>query len=229
LKFEIYLGFDIWLLDYLGKIRMALQWKTLTVGPFGMNAYILWCDQTLAGILVDPGDEIDLILQTIAKLKVKPERIVITHAHIDHVLHARTAQDRLSIPLFVHREDEKLLSTLEFQAQMFGLRMAGLPQVKGCLDEGEEVQFGKITMKVFHAPGHSPGSIILYGENTAVVGDVLFQGAIGRTDLPGGSYETLIRSIRQKLLTLPDQVRVLPGHGEETTIGFERLNNPFLQ
>jgi glyoxylase-like metal-dependent hydrolase (beta-lactamase superfamily II) len=208
---------------------MALRWKSLTVGPFGMNAYLLWCERTRAGILIDPGDEIDLILQTMAALQVKPERIIITHAHLDHVLHARTAQERLSIPLAMHRDDEPLLQKLPFQAEMFGLGAPEPPRVDDYLAEGDEVHFGEITLHVLHAPGHSPGSIILYGENTAVVGDVLFQGSIGRTDLPGGSYETLIRSIRRKLLTLPDQVRILPGHGEETTIGFERLNNPFLQ
>lgn len=208
---------------------MALKWKSLTVGPFGMNAYLLWCDQTLAGILVDPGDEIDLILQTAETLHLKLEKIVITHAHLDHVLHAKFAQERLSIPLFIHREDEPLLQRMQYQAEMFGLKALDPPHVQGYLSEGDEVRFGQVAMKVLHAPGHSPGSIILYGENIAVVGDVLFLGSIGRTDLPGGSYETLMRSIRQKLLTLPDQVRILPGHGEETTIGFERLNNPFLQ
>ena len=208
---------------------MALKWKSLTVGPFGMNAYLLWCDQTLAGILVDPGDEIDLILQTAETLNLKLEKIVITHAHLDHVLHAKFAQERLSIPLFMHREDEPLLQKMQYQAEMFGLKALDPPHVHGYLSEGDEVRFGQVAMKVLHAPGHSPGSIILYGENIAVVGDVLFLGSIGRTDLPGGSYETLMRSIRQKLLTLPDQMRILPGHGEETTIGFERLNNPFLQ
>jgi len=208
---------------------MPLKYKTLTVGPFAMNAYILWCSKTLTGVLIDPGDEVDRILQTVTELKVKPERIVLTHAHIDHVWHAKEVQDHLQLPLFMHRDDLPLLERLPYQAQMFGLPAPAPPRVDGFLAEGDEVSFGDIKMKILHAPGHSPGSIVLYGDDTAVDGDVLFQGSIGRTDLPMGSHETLMNSIRQKLMTLPDHVRVLPGHGEETTIGIERKSNPFLR
>ena len=208
---------------------MSLQYKALTVGPFAMNAYILWCDKTLASILIDPGDEADLILQTVAALKVKPERIVLTHAHIDHVWHAKEVQESLQLPLFMHRDDLPLLERLPHQAQMFGFPPPAPPRVDGFLAEGDKVRFGDVQMNILHAPGHSPGSIVLYGEDIAVDGDVLFQGSIGRTDLPSGSHETLMQSIRQKLMTLPDHTRVLPGHGEETTIGIERRENPFLQ
>lgn len=208
---------------------MPLKYKTLTVGPFAMNAYILWCSKTLASVLIDPGDEADLILQTVADLKVKPERIVLTHAHIDHVWHAKEVQEQLQLPLFMHRDDLPLLERLPYQAQMFGFPPPAPPRVDGFLTEGDEVSFGEVKMKILHAPGHSPGSIVLYGDDTAVDGDVLFQGSIGRTDLPSGSHETLLRSIHQKLMTLPDHTRVLPGHGGETTIGMERKYNPFLQ
>lgn len=208
---------------------MPLKYKTLTVGPFAMNAYILWCSKTLASVLIDPGDEAELILQTAAELKVKPERIVLTHAHIDHVWHAKEVQEKLQLPLFMHRDDLPLLERLPYQAQMFGFPPPAAPRVDGFLIEGDEVSFGEVKMKILHAPGHSPGSIVLYGDDTAVDGDVLFQGSIGRTDLPSGSHETLLRSIHQKLMTLPDHVRVLPGHGDETTIGMERKSNPFLQ
>jgi glyoxylase-like metal-dependent hydrolase (beta-lactamase superfamily II) len=208
---------------------MPLTWKVLTVGPFAMNAYILWCSRTHAGILVDPGDEPDLILQTVAALKVQPERIVLTHAHLDHVFHAKAVQERLQLSLFMHRNDEPLLARLPYQAQMFGLPAPESPRVEGYLADGDEVKFGEVTMKILHAPGHSPGSIVLYGEDTVIAGDVLFQGSIGRTDLPMGSYETLMNSIHRKLMPLPDHVRVLPGHGGETTIGIERRSNPFLR
>jgi glyoxylase-like metal-dependent hydrolase (beta-lactamase superfamily II) len=208
---------------------MPLKYKTLTVGPFAMNAYILWCSRTRASILVDPGDEVDHILQTVTALQIKPERLVLTHAHLDHVFYAKAVQERLKLSLYMHRDDEPLLARLPYQAQMFGLPAPEPPRVDGYLAEGDEIKFGEVTMKILHAPGHSPGSIVLYGEDTAVVGDVLFQDSIGRTDLPFGSYEALMRSIRLKLMTLPDHVRVLPGHGEETTIGSERQNNPFLQ
>ena len=208
---------------------MPLKYKTLTVGPFVMNAYILWCSKTLASVLIDPGDEAERILQTVADLKVKPERIVLTHAHIDHVWHAKEVQEKLQLPLFMHRDDLPLLERLPYQAQMFGFPPPAPPRVDGFLAEGDEVSFGEVQMKILHAPGHSPGSIVLYGDDTAVDGDVLFQGSIGRTDLPSGSHEILLHSIHQKLMTLPDHTRVLPGHGDETTIGIERRSNPFLQ
>ena len=208
---------------------MFLKYKTLTVGPFAMNAYILWCSKTLTSVLIDPGDEAERILQTVADLKVKPERIVLTHAHIDHVWHAKEVQEKLQLPLFMHRDDLPLLERLPYQAQMFGFPPPAPPRVDGFLTEGDEVSFGEVQMKILHAPGHSPGSIVLYGDDTAVDGDVLFQGSIGRTDLPSGSHEILLHSIHQKLMTLPDHTRVLPGHGDETTIGIERRSNPFLQ
>jgi len=208
---------------------MGLKWDSLTVGAFGMNAYILWCEKTKAGILVDPGDEIDEILERVKSHGLKPDRIIITHAHIDHVLHAHEAQMRLKIPLYLHLEDEPLLKNISAQAAMFGLPHGPIPKIDGYLQEGDVIRFGEVSLIVHHTPGHSPGAISLIGEGHAIVGDVLFQGSIGRTDLPGGSFEVLIKTIREKLLTLPDPVRVLPGHGETTTIGFERLNNPFLQ
>jgi len=208
---------------------MGMKWDSLTVGAFGMNAYILWCEKSKAGILVDPGDEIDAILERVTTHEVKLERIIITHAHIDHVLHAHEAQTRLNIPLYINREDEPLLKNIPAQAVMFGLPYGPIPKVDGYLQEGDIISFGEVSLTVHHTPGHSPGSISLIGDGHAIVGDVLFQSSIGRTDLPGGSFDVLIRSIREKLLTLPDSVRVLPGHGEATTIGFERLNNPFLQ
>jgi glyoxylase-like metal-dependent hydrolase (beta-lactamase superfamily II) len=154
---------------------------------------------------------------------------VLTHAHLDHVWHVKTVQERLQLPLYMHRDDLPLLERLPFQAQMFGLIAPEPPRIDGYLAEGDTLSFGEVTMKILHAPGHSPGSLVFYGEDTAIVGDVLFQSSIGRTDLPFGSYETLMNSIRQKLMTLPDHVRVLPGHSEETTIGIERRSNPFLQ
>ena len=206
-----------------------MKWDSLTVGPFGMNAYIVWCEKTKAGILVDPGDEINAILDRAASHGVKLERIIITHAHIDHVMHAHEAQARLRIPLYLHPDDESVLQKIPNQAAMFGLAFRPIPKVDGHLKDGDVVRLGEVELKVCHTPGHSPGAISLIGEGHAIVGDVLFYGSIGRTDLPGASFEVLMRSIREKLLTLPDNVRVLPGHGETTTIGFERLNNPFLQ
>ena len=208
---------------------MGLKWDSLTVGAFGMNAYLLWCEKSKAGFLVDPGDEIDLLLERAQTLGIKLERIIITHAHIDHVLHAHEAQTRLKIPLSMHRDDEPILQRLPAQAATFGLPFGAIPRVDDYLNEGATIRFGEVEMTVRHTPGHSPGAISLIGEGHAIVGDVLFRGSIGRTDLPGASFKALMNSIREVLLILPDSVRVLPGHGETTTIGFERLNNPFLQ
>lgn len=206
-----------------------MKWESLCVGPFGMNAYILWCDRSMSGILVDPGDETAAIVERVGRLGAHLERIVITHAHIDHVLHAHEAKARLEIPLYMHRDDEPLLQNLPRQAATFGIAAGAVPQVDAYLNDGDIICFGEVELTVRHTPGHSPGSISLIGAGHAIVGDVLFRGSIGRTDLPGGSFEVLIHSVREKLLTLPDPVCVLPGHGEPTTIGFERLHNPFLQ
>lgn len=210
---------------------MALKWKMITVGPFAMNAYLLWCDETQAALVIDPGDEIERLVQEIEREGLRPERIILTHGHLDHVMRASAMQERFQLKLYMHRDDVFLVENMTRQAAMLGLMMPGLvaPHVEGYLSEGESVSFGKQALKILHGPGHSPGSIMLLGAELAVVGDVLFQGSIGRTDLPGGSYEVLINSIRQKLLPLPDELLILPGHGETTTIGAERKFNPFLQ
>ncbi len=210
---------------------MALKWKMITVGPFAMNAYLLWCDETKAALVIDPGDEIERIAQEIEREGVQPDRIILTHGHLDHVMFANLMQDKFKLKLFMHREDVFMVENMNRQAAMLGFTMPGLvaPRIDGHLSEGDTVTFGKQTLKVLHGPGHSPGSIMLIGDDLAVVGDVLFQDSIGRTDLPGGSYETLIHSIRTKLLPLKDETLVLPGHGETTTIGAERRSNPFLQ
>lgn len=210
---------------------MSLRWRCVTVGPFAMNAYILWCDQTQEGLLIDPGDEIERIADEVDDAGVKLQRIIITHAHIDHVLRSRQAQEHFHLPLYMHHDDVGLLQNVSRQAEMMGLSFGEIkpPRIDGYLAEGDVLEFGRERFKVVHGPGHSPGSILLISENIAVVGDVLFRGSIGRTDLPMGSHEALLKTITEKLMILDDEVLVLPGHGEETTIGGERRHNPFLQ
>ena len=210
---------------------MALKWKMITVGPFAMNAYLLWCDETKAALVLDPGDEIERIAYELERESLRPERIVLTHGHLDHVLFAHVMQEKFQLKLYMHRDDVFLVENMNRQAAMLGMMMPGLiaPRLDGYLEEGDTITFGKQTLRVLHGPGHSPGSIMLISEDVAVVGDVLFQGSIGRTDLPNGSYEVLINSIRTKLLPLKDEMLVLPGHGETTTIGEERRSNPFLR
>lgn len=210
---------------------MALRWRCITVGPFAMNAYLLWDEQTRAGVLIDPGDEIDRIADEVEASAVQLERIVLTHAHLDHVLHCRAAQERFDLPVYLHRDDLPLLQNIGRQAEMLGFSLGDIPppQVAGYLTEGDTLTLGRNQFKVLHGPGHSPGSLMLIDDKLAVVGDVLFRGSIGRTDLPGGSSARLMQTITEKLLVLQDEVVVLPGHGEDTTIGFERRHNPFLQ
>lgn len=206
-----------------------MKWEKIPVGPFAMNCYILSCEKTGEGIIVDPGDEVEYLLDVVQQLGVKLLQIVVTHGHVDHVLQLKKFQELTGLPTAMHPADRDFLEHLPQTAQLFGLRAAGIPSIDVELQEGQTISFGDVALQVVHTPGHTPGSISLIGEGHAVVGDVLFNGSIGRTDLPGASYPQLISTIKNKLLVLDDSVRVLPGHGEVTTIGFERLNNPFLR
>ncbi len=194
-----------------------------------MNCYIVRDPDTGKGILIDPGDsELDRIQKVIEKSKTEIVAAVGTHGHLDHVGQTALLKQKLGVPFYFHQEDQPLLEILDQQAQMFGLPTMETPQVDRYLKEGEKVSFGSKSLQVIHAPGHSPGSLCLAGEGALFSGDVLFQGSIGRTDLWGGNYETLIRSIQEKLLPLGDEIQVYPGHGPQTTIHQEKHSNPFL-
>lgn len=201
----------------------------LAVGPFEMNSYIVAEDDGKASLLIDPGDEPERILQLIRQQNLTPERIVCTHTHIDHIRHLAAVKSILNIPLFIHENDLPLLEGLKDQALFFDLNTSPVPDVDGFLQDGDVFKTGEMEFKVLHTPGHSPGSICLYAQGHVFVGDVLFKNSIGRTDLYGGNYDQLIASIQKKLLTLPDETVVHPGHGEDTTIGAEKRNNPFLR
>ncbi len=201
----------------------------LAVGPFEMNSYIVAEDQSENCLLIDPGDEPDRIFAEMENKHLKPQRIVLTHAHIDHVRYLAAVKDALKIPVFIHENDLPLLEGLNEQALFFGLDTSPVPEVDGFLQNGDVFRIGKMEFKVLHTPGHSPGSICLYSMGHVFVGDVLFKESIGRADLYGGNLKQLIRSIKENLLTLPDETVVHPGHGKETTIGQEKSKNPFLQ
>jgi glyoxylase-like metal-dependent hydrolase (beta-lactamase superfamily II) len=203
--------------------------ETVTVGAFAENCYAVGCPVTREGLVLDPGDEPKRIYETIARLGLQIKFILLTHAHIDHVKELKAFQALSDAPIMMHKADEFLLQNLPNQAAAFGLTSAGVPAIDRFIDEGETIRFGEQAFSVFHTPGHSPGSITFTNEDVAFVGDVLFAGSIGRTDLPGGDLPTLLASIRDKLLPLGDTVTVYPGHGPATTIGTERVNNPFLQ
>lgn len=201
-----------------------------TVGPFQENCYIIGDEATNTGAIIDPGDEADRIIRRAESTGLQFRFILNTHAHLDHVCAVDAVKTRFGIPFYLHPEDEFLLARLPQQAAMFGLASPKVPKVDFYFKTPSEIQLGEKTLRIFHAPGHSPGSVCFYSPVDGLVlgGDVLFNGSIGRTDLPGGDFDVLIHSIRSQLFTLPDATIVYPGHGPETTIGFEKKFNPFL-
>jgi glyoxylase-like metal-dependent hydrolase (beta-lactamase superfamily II) len=203
--------------------------KKLEVGPIMANCFILGCDQTLEAAVIDPGDDADRILMTLAREKLTVKYLINTHGHFDHVGANRRMKEVTGAELAIHPDDVPMLAQLARSAASFGLSAENSPEPDLLLNEGDTVSFGNITLKVIHTPGHSRGGICLYTPGHLFAGDTLFAGSIGRTDLPGGDYDTLIASIKQKLLNLPDDTRVYTGHGPETTIANEKRMNPFLR
>jgi len=195
----------------------------LTVGPLAENAYLVW--EGGRGVLVDPGDEPDRILEAVRGAGFTPEAILLTHAHFDHLGAVAPLAAALGLPVYLHRADLPLYQNAPAQAAAWGLSVPPPPEPAGFLEEGNEV-FG---LRVLHLPGHSPGHLAFYREADGLVlaGDLLFRGGIGRYDLPGADREALFASLR-RLLELPDETRVLPGHGPATTLAEERRANPFL-
>jgi len=199
-----------------------------TLGPIQSNAYLLADEATRETALFDPGMESEPVAEVLVRERLTLTAILNTHGHFDHVFGNAYFKAKTGAPLLMHRADLDLVKRLEEQSMYFGFRATPSPPPDRFLEEGDLVQVGGIRLRVLHTPGHSPGGICLVTEGTAFVGDTLFAGSIGRTDLPGGSAETLLASIREKLMTLPDDTVVYPGHGPATTIGHERRHNPFL-
>jgi len=204
--------------------------KTLTVGPIMANCFIVGCEETRAAAVIDPGDETDRILQELAASNLELKYIINTHGHFDHVGGNRRVKAATGAGLIIHSQDAPMLDSLSASAAAWGLSAEDSPPPDETVDEGDTVSFGNIVFRVIHTPGHTPGGISLHNDDTVFVGDTLFSGSIGRTDFPGGSYDTLISSIQKKLFVLGDAVQVYCGHGPETTIGREkqRRYNPFV-
>ena len=202
--------------------------KKLEVGPIMANCFILGCESTKEAVVIDPGDDADRILMELAKSELNVKYLINTHGHFDHVGANKRMKEVTGAQLAIHPDDEPMLNELSHSASMFGLSADNSPPADILLKDGDEITFGEITLKVIHTPGHSKGGICLYTEGHLFAGDTLFAGSIGRTDLPGGDYDTLILNIKQKLLAFDDKTIVYPGHGPETTIGKERDSNPFL-
>ncbi|NIM52917.1 MAG: MBL fold metallo-hydrolase [Gemmatimonadales bacterium] len=192
------------------------------------NCYLLADPQMGDAVLIDPGEEADLFLRRIATEDLTLRAIWLTHAHLDHVIGVAPVVERTGVPVYLHPADRPLYEGVGHQGEWLGVPASAPPAPEGYLAEGDTLGIGALCFEVRHVPGHSPGSIALVGHGVAFVGDALFAGSVGRTDLPGGNADTLIASIREKLLALPDETVVYPGHGPETTIGQERTTNPFL-
>jgi hydroxyacylglutathione hydrolase len=205
--------------------------EMLTVGPFQENCYIIGDEGTGEGALIDPGDEAARIALAVEQTGLEIGEIIITHAHIDHVGAVAALADEYACPVLMHSEAEPMLRQLPTQAMMMGLRFGKVPAVDRYIEDEEVLEVGGIGLRSLYTPGHAPGHLAFYfdGEGLVFAGDALFAGSVGRTDLFGGDMELLLRSISKRLMTLPDETRVLPGHGPETTIGAERANNPFLR
>lgn len=192
------------------------------------NCYILGCEETSAAIVIDPGDDTDKILTVLAEAKLKVKYIINTHGHFDHVGGNRKLKEATAAEILIHADDAPMLNHLQEAAAAFGLSSDNSPAPDRLLKDGDNVSCGSITLEVLHTPGHSPGGISLFTQGSVFVGDTLFAGSIGRTDLPGGDFDILKSSIHNKLFVLPDDVIVYPGHMGTTTIGQEKRYNPFV-
>jgi hydroxyacylglutathione hydrolase len=202
----------------------------LTVGPFQENCYVIGDQETGVGAIVDPGDEAARIALAVEQTNLEIGQILVTHAHIDHVGAVAALAEEYACPVLMHAEAEPMLKQLPTQAMMMGLRFGKLPTVDRHIEDEEVLEVGSLRLESRYTPGHAPGHLAFYVESEGLVlsGDALFAGSVGRTDLFGGNADLLMRSIRERLLTLPDDTRVHPGHGPGTTIGDERAHNPFL-
>ncbi len=209
-----------------------MKYIVIPVTPFVQNCTLVWCEETMKGAVVDPGGDVDTILQAVADNGVQLEKIMLTHGHLDHAGGTADLVEQLSLPVEGPHEDDKFwIDAMPQQGQMFGVSPPRSFTPDRWLVAGDTVDVGNLTFEVRHCPGHTPGHIIFFHEPSrlALVGDVLFSGSIGRTDFPGGSYETLIRSIKEQLWPLGDDVEFICGHGPNSTFGHERRTNPFVR
>ena len=208
--------------------------ETRAVAPFYKNGYVVGCERTREGVLIDPGDEVEALLETIAAQKLKTRYILLTHAHLDHITGVKRAKEALGVPVGLHQADNFLYEAVVQQGRAFGFPAESQPPVDFFYDPEATLSFGDYVVTIRHTPGHCPGGVCLIVENadrserSLFVGDTLFAGSIGRTDLPGGDTGVLLRSINEVLFAYPDDTPVYSGHGAPTTIGREKRTNPFL-
>jgi hydroxyacylglutathione hydrolase len=214
---------------------MHMILESAAVGPFFKNGFIAGCETTRQAVFIDPGDEVEQLLAFAASEQLDVTHILLTHAHVDHVSGVAEAKRTLGVPIYLHKDDLFLYDNAVRTGMMFGLTVEQPPPVDVFYDGAAPIVFGDYNVQVVHTPGHCPGGVCLaiskQGDTAPphlFVGDTLFAGSIGRTDLPGGNYETLLKSITQVLFAFPDESIVYSGHGPETTIGREKKTNPFV-
>jgi hydroxyacylglutathione hydrolase len=203
--------------------------KELAVGPIMANCFIAGCEETLEAVVIDPGDEADRILMEVAKAKLTVKHIINTHGHFDHVGGNKKLKAATGADILIHEADAFMLEHLTQAAASFGMAVEDSPPADQLLKDGDVISFGKLNLTVIHTPGHTPGGISLAAGEDIFVGDTLFSGSIGRTDFPGGDFNTLISAVQTRLFALDDGVTVHCGHGPATTIGREKRTNPFVR
>ncbi|HIF9180828.1 TPA: MBL fold metallo-hydrolase [Photobacterium damselae] len=210
---------------------MSLQYRIVPVTPFQQNCSIVWCDKTNQAAIIDPGGDINVIKQTVQELGLTVTKLLLTHGHLDHVGGTEPLAQELDVPVIgPQKEDIFWLQGLPRQSEMFGFPMTEAFDPTQWLEDGDTVTVGEEDLSVLHTPGHTPGHVVFFSDSAKVafVGDVLFNGGIGRTDFPRGDYQTLINSIKGKLWPLGNDVTFIPGHGPSSTFGRERASNPFV-
>lgn len=201
---------------------------SLPTGPLEVNCYIVGSENTGKAAVIDPGGNVDSILEILRQHDLTLTMVINTHGHFDHIGANRSLIEKTACELLIHHDDAPLLQRAAEHAALFGLSTSRSPEPTGLLKDGDIIMVGDLALKVIHTPGHSPGGICLHVDDCLFVGDTLFCGSIGRTDLPGGNHQQLINNIKEKLLCLADETKVYPGHGPATSIGQEKRDNPFL-
>ncbi len=206
-----------------------MKYERIIVGALETNCYLVFSEETRETAVVDPGADPEQIIHLIEKKELRPSILINTHGHVDHVGANKDIKEKFDIPLCIHASDSPMLDNIVATAMGFFLGAKKSPKPDRFLLDGDRIQVGKQFLNVVHTPGHSPGSVSLAGDGFLLTGDVLFCGGVGRTDLPGGSWRVLEESIRNKIYSFPDDTEVLPGHGPTTTVGQEKLSNPFIR
>jgi len=206
-----------------------MKYEKIVVGALETNCYLAFCEKSRECAVIDPGADPEKIIRIIDDKDLKPVVLLNTHGHIDHIGGNKAIKEKFGVPLYIHKDDEKMLKSVLQSGLALLLGSKASPAPDKLLNEGDIIDIGESKLEVIHTPGHSPGSVSFLTDMVLFSGDTLFCGGVGRTDLPGGSWDKLVNSIRKKILTLPDETLVLPGHGPATTVGQEKESNPYIK